>query len=300
MISKIKYLIYGIGYLIRTKIFRREIPVIGGLVINEKCNLKCKHCKVSNREIPDLSYKNIERGLRIFYKKGIRSVFIEGGEPFLWKEDNRNLDDVIKLARDIGFKVVSIYTNGTFPIRTSADTIFVSLDGLKETNDKLRGKIYDKVMNNIKTSNHPSIMINYTINQENHRDIEEFCEEIKRISKIKGVFFYFHTPYYGKDKLFLNLKEKRKIIKRILNLKKKKHKILNSEACLKAVYKDNWKRPSKLCYVYADNKLYQCCRAIGNDDVCKNCGYLGYPEIIHILKLRPSAIYSALNYLPGN
>jgi len=209
MIKKIEYLIYGINYLIQTKIFRREIPFIGELVINEKCNLKCKHCKVSNRKIPDLSYKNIERGLRIFYDKGIKSVFIEGGEPFLWKEDSRNLDDVIKLAKDIGFKVVSIYTNGTFPIRTSADTVFVSLDGLKETNDKLRGKIYDKVMNNIKESSHPSIMINYTINQKNHRDIEKFCEEIKGIRKIKGIFFNFHTPYYGKDELFLNLEEKK-------------------------------------------------------------------------------------------
>jgi MoaA/NifB/PqqE/SkfB family radical SAM enzyme len=87
MIKKIKYLMYGINYLIQTKIFRREIPFIGGLVINEKCNLKCKHCKVSNREIPDLSYKNIERGLKIFFDKGIRSVFVEGGEPYslLWQ-----------------------------------------------------------------------------------------------------------------------------------------------------------------------------------------------------------------------
>jgi len=132
---------------------------------------------VPNRKIPDLSYKDIERGLRIFYDKGIRSVFIEGGESFLWKEDGRNLDDVIKLARYISFKVVSIYTNGTFPIRTSADTVFVSLDGLKETNDELRGKIYDKVMNNIKESSYPSIMINHTINQKNHQDIEKFCED---------------------------------------------------------------------------------------------------------------------------
>jgi len=51
--------------------------------------------KCLNRKIPDLSYKNIERGLRIFYDKGIRLVFIEGGEPFLWKEDGRNLDDVL-------------------------------------------------------------------------------------------------------------------------------------------------------------------------------------------------------------
>lgn len=76
-------------------------------------------------------------------------------------------------------------------------------------------------MNNIKKSSHPSIMINYTINQENHQDIEKFCEEIKGIRKIKSVFFYFHIPYYGKDKLFLNLEEKRAIIKRIFNFKKK-------------------------------------------------------------------------------
>ena len=80
--------------------------------------------------------------------------------------------------------------------------------------------------------------------------------------------------------------------------KRKGYKIFNSSACLKGVYKDNWVRPSKICYVYADNKLYQCCRAFGNDNACKNCGYLGYPEIIYILKLKPSAIISALKYLP--
>jgi len=65
------------------------------------------------------------------------------------------------------------------------------------------------------------------------------------------------------------------------------------------VYRDDWKRPSKLCYVYDKNKMFQCCRAIGNDDVCKECGYLGYPEIISILKLRPSSLFAAVNYLPG-
>ena len=205
MIKQISYLLYGINYLIQTKIFRKEIPFICGLVINESCNLKCKHCRVSNRKIPDLSYKDVENGLRIFYEKGIRSVFIEGGEPFLWKSDDKKLEDVINLARKIGFKAVSIYTNGTFPIKTSADTVFVSLDGLKETNDKLRGKIYDKVMSKIKQKKHPSIIINYTINQQNHPDIEQFCQEIAKINQIKGVFFYFHTPYYGKDKLFVNL-----------------------------------------------------------------------------------------------
>jgi MoaA/NifB/PqqE/SkfB family radical SAM enzyme len=298
MIKKINYLLYGLNYLIQTKIFRKDIPFIGGLVINEKCNLRCKHCKIANRRLPDLSYKEVEKGLRIFYDKGIRSVFLEGGEPFLWKDREYRLDDVIQLARKIGFKVVSIYTNGTLPITTSADTVFVSLDGLKKTNDELRGNIYDKVIANIRKSQHKSIIINFTINSKNKNELEEFCEEISKIKQIKGIFFYFHTPYYGFDNLFLNLEEKRKIVKRLLALKKKGYPILNSKACLRGVSKDNWKRPSKICYVYANNKLYQCCRAIGNPEVCKNCGYLGYTEIIYILKLRPSAILSAMSYLP--
>lgn len=301
MKGKVQYLFYAIGYLFKTKILRQEIPFIGGLVINEKCNLHCKQCDVANRNIPDLSYEDIRRGLQIFYDKGIRSVFIEGGEPSLWRDGNYKLEDVIKLARKIGFHLVSIYTNGTFPINVSTDSVFVSIDGLKETTNDLRGNginIYDKVIKNIKESNHPNIIINYTINSRNQSEIEAFCEEMSKIEQVKGIFFYFHTPYFGFDKLFLDMEKKRQIIERILNLKRKGYKIFNSTACLKGVKKDNWVRPSKICYVYADNKLYQCCRAFGNDDACKNCGYLGYPEIIYILKLKPSAIISALNYLP--
>ncbi len=298
MKKKIEYFLYAVGYLFKTKILRQETPFIGGLVINEKCNLRCKQCDVANRNIPDLTYGDIENGLRIFHDKGIRSVFIEGGEPFLWRDGRYRLDDVVKLARKTGFHLVSLYTNGTFPIEVSADSVFVSLDGLKETNNELRGDSYDKAIGNIKNSKHPNIIINFTINTKNQEQIEDFCGEMRRIKQIRGIFFYFHTPYYGFDELFLNLDEKRRVIKRISALKKKGYSIFNSSACLRGVYNDNWKRPSGLCYVYADNKLYQCCRAFGNEQACKNCGYLGYPEIIHILKLRASAVISALNYLP--
>ena len=298
MVKKIKYSLYLMNYLIQTKMFHREIPFIGGLVINEKCNLRCKQCDVANRDIPDLSYEDVRRGLQIFYDKGIRSVFIEGGEPFLWRDGSYCLDDVVKLAREIGFYLVSVYTNGTLPIKVSTDSIFVSLDGLRETDNDLRSNSFDRVIENIKASNHDNIIINFTINRANQSEIEEFCDVMKRIKKVRGIFFYFHTPYYGYDELFLSLEEKRPIIKRIIALKRRGYRIFNSFACLKGIYEDYWLRPSKLCYVYADNKLYQCCRAIGNSDACRNCGYLGYPEIIYILKMRPSAIISAMNYLP--
>jgi Fe-coproporphyrin III synthase len=302
IIRIIKYFLFITSYLFKTKILRKEIPFIGGLVINEKCNLSCKQCTVSNREdIPDLLYDEAIIGLEKFYEMGIRAVFIEGGEPFLWRDKNFYLDDVIEAAKRIGFHLVSIYTNGTIPIKSLADNVFVSLDGVKETNNELRGNgrnVYDLVIKNIENSNHPNIIINFTINSKNENEIEDFCEQIFKVKNVRGIFFYFHTPYYGFDNLFLNLEKRRNIINKILRLKKKGYRILNSKSCLKSVYNDSWKRPSKTCYVYANNKLYRCCRAIGNDDSCKNCGYLGYPEIIHILKLKPSAIISAFNYLP--
>lgn len=297
MVNKIDYIIHGLGYLFNTKILSKEMPFVGALVINERCNLHCSHCQVSNRALQDLSYNDVKAGLKTFYNMGIRSLAIGGGEPFLWEDNGYNVEDVVRLARKIGFKLIIIYTNGTFPLKISTDAVFVSIDGVKEINDKLRGNSYDKIVNNIRTSNHPNLWVNFTINRKNYREIEIFCREMQKIKQAKGVFFYFHTPYYGIDELFLNSDERKKIIEEIIALKSR-FKILNSYACLEAVYRDDWERPSKMCYVYAHNKLYQCCRSIGNQEACDNCGYLSYAEIIHAPRLRPSSIVTALNFLP--
>ena len=298
MLNKIDYMLYGLGYLFRTKIMGKELPFVGALVINEKCNLKCSHCQVSNRPLQDLTYEDTQHGLETFYNMGIRSIAIGGGEPFLWEDNGRKVEGIVKLARNMGFKLVVIYTNGTFPLRISTDALFVSIDGLKETNDRLRGTSYDTIIKNIQKSNHPNLWINYTINSKNHQEIEPFCKEMESIEKIRGVLFYFHTPYYGIDDLFINLTERKKIIEKIIALRKAGFKILNSFACLQAVYNDDWERPAKMCYVYANNKLFQCCRSIGNQQACINCGYLSYAEIIHAPRLRLSSIKTALNFLP--
>jgi len=292
------YLISVISYLFKTKILRQKIPLIAGLVVGESCNLSCKHCNVSSKsEEKDLSFKEIKSGLNLLYNKGIRLLAITGGEPFFWKDKNFTIEDITRYARKSGYKIISIYTNGTQTLDSTADNLFVSIDGLKESSNKLRGNIYDTVINNINNSNHPSIIINCTINSKNRNEIEKVCEYISTISNIKGIFFYFHTPYFGIDDLFLPFKERQKIINEIIELKKK-YKILNSTACLRDVYYNRWERPTELCLVYANNKVFKCCRSVGNPEVCKDCGYLGYPEIINISKLKPSAIWSALSYLP--
>jgi MoaA/NifB/PqqE/SkfB family radical SAM enzyme len=291
------FYLFSIKYIILSKILRKELPFIGGIVINDTCNLNCRHCSVSNRDIPDLTFEEAEKGLRKLYDIGLEYLYIEGGEPFLWKDNNKCLKDIINLAREIGFKFIALYTNGTLPIITNADTVFVSLDGLRHTHNSIRGNSFDRIISNITNSSHEKLIINYTINKKNENEIEQFCDEISKIEKIRGIFFYFYTPYFGIDDLYLHSDEIKNIIRRILILKKRGYRILNSKAALKGVYNGSWKRPNKLSYLYADNKLYQCCRALGNNEICKKCGYLGFTEIYYITKLNPSAIFSAFKYL---
>ena len=294
----IRYLVYGLSFIITRHILGRKIPLIGGLVVGDQCNLECLHCNASSGNDPaDMSFSDIKEGINILYEKGIRLLAITGGEPFLWRDGKHTLEDIILFAREKRFLIISVYTNGTMPLISSGDNLFVSLDGNRETSHKLRGSVYDRVITNLQQTQHPKIIINCTINNINKNDIEEICSTIFKIPTVQGIFFFFHTPYYGIDELFIPFPERQKIILKIIELKKK-YKILNSRAALWDVYRDSWARPSDICLVYANKKIYQCCRSIGKDEVCRECGYLGYPEVINIAGLKLSAVLTGFNYRP--
>jgi sulfatase maturation enzyme AslB (radical SAM superfamily) len=169
------------------------------------------------------------------------------------------------------------------------------VDGLRETNDFLRGRSFNRIMKNIQDSDHPSLYINFTINQHNKEDIQPFCKYIQGIKQIRGVFFYFHTPYYGYDELYIDRDEKNKIIQELLG-HTRKYKILNSKAGLRSAMKNNWSRPLDICRVYEAGKIYRCCRYNDDPELCLNCGYLSYAEIYQTLRLKPSAVQNALKY----
>jgi MoaA/NifB/PqqE/SkfB family radical SAM enzyme len=230
-----------------------------------------------------------------FYNEGGRTIYFEGGEPFLWRDNEYHLDDVVRYAQKKGFLSTIIYTNGTCPLETSADTVFISLDGLQKTHDFIRGKTFDRIMQNICSSKHPSLFINFTINNINKNEILDFCEFINSVKQIRGIFFYFHSPYYGYDELFVNKTDKEEILNRLIK-NKYKYKILNSKAGLRSALRNTWERPLNICQIYEGGKKYKCCRFPGNEDLCKDCGYLSYAEIDQVLKFKISSIRNALKY----
>lgn len=290
-----KEILFGIKYVINNRVFKKTTPLIAGLTLTNRCNLRCRHCRVVEREAGDMSYGETTAVLDAFYGEGGRTVYLQGGEPFIWHDGKYNIDNIVRYAREKGFLTVIIYTNGTVPLETSADTVFISVDGLQKTHDYLRGETFEKIMENMRTSRHPSLFINFTINNYNKSEIEKFCEYIDKTGKIRGTFFYFHTPYYGYDDLYIPPAERKEILGRLLTLKRK-HKILNSEAGLKAAIRNDWQRPLNICRVYEKGEVFTCCRYPGHPELCRNCGYLSYAEIDRTLKLKPSAILNALKY----
>lgn len=290
-----KQIMYGIKYIINHQLFKKNTPLICGLTVTNKCNLQCRHCKIASRGIKNISFEETITVINSFYKEGGRTLYIQGGEPFIWHDKKYNLDDIINYSHKIGFFTTIIYTNGTIPIKTSADTVFISIDGLQKTHDFLRGKTFERIMKNIHESKHPSLYINYTINNYNKDEILDFCEYIKGINQIQGTFFYFHTPYYGFDELYIEQIERNKILLKLLKYRKK-YRILNSRAGIKSALRNDWKRPLDICRVYEKGKTYKCCRFPGDPELCQNCGYLSYAEINQTLKLKPSAILNALKY----
>lgn len=230
-----------------------------------------------------------------FYAEGGRCLYLEGGEPLIWKDQAHTMEDIVLYAKKRGYLAVIIYTNGTRPLTSAADTLFVSIDGLQPTHDLLRGKSFDRIIAHIRNSSHPSIYVNYTINSINKDEITEFCQYTSTIPQIKGTFFYFHTPYYGYDDLFLDTASRKKMISLLLHLKNH-YNILNSSAGLRSARRNDWKKNLDICRIYEGGRYYSCCREKNDGAVCQDCGYLSYAEIDQALKMKPGAIANALKY----
>ena len=47
------------------------------------------------------------------YAEGVRILFFYGGEPFLWRNQGHTLRDLVIEAKQIGFLLVNVVTNGT-------------------------------------------------------------------------------------------------------------------------------------------------------------------------------------------
>jgi 12,18-didecarboxysiroheme deacetylase len=174
--------------------------------VGQRCNLKCVHCysQSHNRdyagELSTAEGKNLIEDLVRF---GSPVILFSGGEPLLRKD----LLDLGLLATDRGLRAV-ISTNGTLITpqmagdlkRIGLSYVGVSLDGMKETNDRFRGVkgAFEAALNGIRNCQTAGIKVGlrFTINRRNAADIPQIFDLIEK-ENIPRICFY-HLVYAGR------------------------------------------------------------------------------------------------------
>lgn len=281
----------GVG--IRFAILRQDGPYILGLITNDTCNLSCIDCRVANVYRNNMSFAEIRTVLENYYDKGVRFVYLAGGEPYLWRDGDRRLRDVVQLAREIGYLTVHIYTNGTIRMDAGADLTWVSIDGIGETFKKIRGIPLERVLRNVRPFRGRSAFV-FVVNTINYLEITNFLDFCRQEFPDTRVMFYFHTPYYGIDELYLSHEQRRVAVDTLLACKRRGFPVLNSKTALMSYLAGRPGAPRPYSWLVDQNGEYPCCRSSDNPEVCKDCGYTPCGEFLQARNGHPGAILSML------
>lgn len=166
--------------------------------ITERCNLRCTHCyQEENNQNKELGKEELFFILEQFVSQIKRwniprrsvKISITGGEPLISKNFFELID---KLYQNRYLFNYGILTNGTFLTKEMVKKLKrkgisyaqLSLEGMEETNDSIRGKgIFKKVVSSAVLLKKENIKTNFslTVTKRNLKDIAEVISLSKKI-----------------------------------------------------------------------------------------------------------------------
>lgn len=264
---------------IKTILFRKKDPILGTVIVTDKCNLSCKHCSVNNITAVVHPYKQIKKEMQQLYDMGVRILFFCGGETFLWKDGEKTIRNLVVEAKEMGFLIVNVVTNGTYPIDLpEADLILLSLDGDRERHNIIRGDTYDKIMENIAQATADNICFYMAVNQINKDTIAHVCRTARDTEHVRAVSFNFHTPYPDTKELALCVEEKKNCCDTIVQMMKEGAPVFNLKSAFPYLIHNHFPTPCHQCVVMENGKLSVCGRCIDVPGLCEQCGYFFVAE----------------------
>lgn len=297
----IKQYFYLGWWFVRARFFGRRAPLQTVLFITDKCNLRCKHCSVygsaGNRQ---RKFDDILSDMRESYKAGSRFIDLEGGEPTLWREGERTINDIIDAAMDMGFFSVTVTTNAQQDFSwIRPNSIWVSMDGVGEYHDRVRGEgAFARLEENIRKSGKKHLCVNMVVNTLNYESLDAAMEYARTNEAIEQISINFHTPYPGTEYLMLPDDRKVEIIDKVLEYKRKGYPIMNSRSGLKRMKKNalGQMQLGKECFV--TNFIYPdgsrgLCLGYGTEQ-CRQCGFCMAGEMSSVFNFCPDTLLAGL------
>lgn len=299
-IGAIKMKVYSFLQLasfgVKTILFRKKEPILGTVIITDKCNLKCRHCSVNNITAIIHPYGQIKKEMKRLYEMGIRILFFCGGETFLWEDSGKTLRDLVIVAKQMGFLIVNVVTNGTFPINLpEADLILLSLDGDRKRHNEIRGDTYDTIMENIKNAASDNICFYMAVNQINKDAIKDVCITARDTKNVRAVSFNFHTPYPDTKELALSKEEKAECCRVISQMMDEGTPVFNLKGAFPYLINNSFPTPCYQCVVVENGKISTCGRCVDVPGLCEKCGYFFVAEYTLLFRGNIRIVFEMLN-----
>ena len=280
---------------IKTILFRKQEPILGTVIVTDKCNLHCKHCSVNNITAILYPYQQILGEMRQLYGMGVRILFFCGGETFLWRDGDYTLRDLVIEAKRMGFLIVNVVTNGTYPLNLpEADLILLSLDGDREHHNAIRGDTYDTIFQNIRNATADNICFYMAINQINKDSVRDVCLAARDTPHVKAVSFNFHTPYPDTNELALSKEEKAQCCRTIAQMMEEGAPVFNLKSAFPYLIDNSFPTPCHQCVVMENGELSTCGRCIHVPGLCQQCGYFFVAEYTLLFQGNPKVIIEML------
>ena len=295
----LKQYFYLAQWFVRARFFGRRAPLQTVLFITDKCNLRCKHCSVyGSAGYHQRTFADIESDMRYAYAQGSRFIDLEGGEPTLWREGERTINDIIDKAREIGFFSITVTTNAQQDFSwIHPHSIWVSMDGVGEYHERIRGNgTFARLKENIAKSGQKHICVNMVVNTLNYESVDAAMEYVRHNDAIEQISINFHTPYPGTEYLALPPEQKAAIIDKVIDYKHRGYPIMNSFSGLKKMKRNALGQISlgKECFVtnfiYPDGSRGLC---VGyGTDQCRQCGFCMAGEMASVFHFCPDTLLS--------
>ena len=242
-----------------------------------------------------MTYEEIRGELEYAYRLGSRFVDFEGGEVMIWRDGDYRIDDVIDLAREVGFFSATITTNAQLPFRGShADSIWVSLDGYGKYHEMIRGEgTFARLEKNIAECGHPHLSVNMVVNKYNWESVAETIKYVKNNPAIESISINFYTPFPDAENLMITREQREEVIDTVIRMKREGYPIMNSISGLRLMKHNRFKRRCWVTnFIYADHKRANCAgEELG---ICSDCGLCMAGEMNAVFNFCPDTILAGL------
>lgn len=329
--ATLKSLAKGFIKLSYCRLLKKRFPLNVFFVITNNCNLKCDYCYgeyYNRKHFREFTTDEILLTLEELRRLGTVFLQLQGGEPLLRKD----IHQIVNRAKELKFSLDMI-TNGLLvknKIETVKllDSICISLDGLKGSNDFNRGSgIFEKTIEAIMLCSEnkiPTRLNSIITNKTTPADIDFLMDLSKKNNCLLNFCPTFEFKPLTADKSYsyfnYNREKYNEIIELIIDYKKKKYPVQFTAAAYeiskrwpfslekrraeiseipKEYYTPKCFHGDYVCFIDSDGRLYPCCN-FWNDFDDLNIHTLGFENAWNKLTRKNCSACYIYSYIDRN